>query len=117
MRRVLFTLVIILPIILGSIHPEKKKPNIIIIMADDMGYSDIGCFGSEIQTPNLDSLAKNGLRITQFYNASRCCPTRWASTRRMSANTLWATTAPAVVLPGWCRPCPSVSAEHWPRPA
>jgi arylsulfatase A-like enzyme len=53
-----------------------KKPNIILIMADDMGYSDIGCFGSEIKTPNLDRLASKGVRITQFYNASRCCPTR-----------------------------------------
>ncbi|MBK7133008.1 MAG: arylsulfatase [Bacteroidales bacterium] len=53
-----------------------RKPNIILIMADDMGYSDIGCFGSEIKTPNLDRLAEKGVRITQFYNASRCCPTR-----------------------------------------
>ena len=53
-----------------------KKPNIILIMADDMGYSDIGCFGSEIKTPNLDRLAERGVRITQFYNASRSCPTR-----------------------------------------
>ncbi|XHR97024.1 sulfatase-like hydrolase/transferase [Mucilaginibacter sp. UC70_90] len=53
-----------------------KRPNIIIILADDMGYSDIGCFGSETQTPNLDAMAKGGLRMTQFYNASRCCPTR-----------------------------------------
>jgi len=55
---------------------SNKRPNIIIILADDMGYSDIGCFGSEIQTPNLNALAKNGLVMTQFYNASRCCPTR-----------------------------------------
>jgi len=54
----------------------KKRPNIIIILADDMGYSDIGCFGSETQTPNLDELAKGGMKLTQFYNASRCCPTR-----------------------------------------
>lgn len=53
-----------------------KRPNIIIILADDMGYSDIGCFGSETQTPNLDAMARSGLRMTQFYNASRCCPTR-----------------------------------------
>jgi arylsulfatase len=53
-----------------------KKPNIIVILADDMGYSDIGCFGSEIETPNLDAMARGGLRMTQFYNASRCCPTR-----------------------------------------
>lgn len=53
-----------------------QKPNIIVIMADDMGFSDIGCYGSEIPTPNLDSLAKGGVRFTQFYNTSRCCPTR-----------------------------------------
>lgn len=53
-----------------------ERPNIILIMGDDMGYSDLGCFGSEINTPNLDKLASNGLRFTQFYNAARCCPTR-----------------------------------------
>jgi len=55
---------------------EPGKPNIILIMADDMGYSDPGCFGSEIHTPNLDKLAAEGLRMTQFYNAGRCCPTK-----------------------------------------
>jgi len=55
---------------------KPPRPNIIIILADDMGYSDIGCFGSEIQTPNLNKLAVEGLRMTQFYNAGRCCPTR-----------------------------------------
>ena len=54
----------------------KRPPNILIIMADDMGYSDIGSYGSEISTPNLDLLAKNGLRFRNFYNAARCCPTR-----------------------------------------
>ncbi len=53
-------------------------PNIVLIMADDLGYSDIGCYGGEIETPNLDSLAAGGLRFTQFYNTSRCCPTRAA---------------------------------------
>ena len=52
------------------------RPNIILIMADDMGFSDIGCYGGEIQTPNLDRLAEYGLRYTQFYNTARCCPTR-----------------------------------------
>lgn len=52
------------------------RPNIVLIMADDMGYSDIGCYGSEVNTPNLDRLAAGGLRFTQFYNAARCCPTR-----------------------------------------
>ena len=55
---------------------ELKQPNIILIMSDDMGFSDLGCYGSEIQTPNLDELAANGLRFTQFYNSARCCPTR-----------------------------------------
>lgn len=53
-----------------------KRPNIIIIMADDMGYSDLGCFGSEIPTPNIDALAQDGLRYTQFYNTGRSCPSR-----------------------------------------
>jgi arylsulfatase A-like enzyme len=52
------------------------RPNIIIILGDDMGFSDIGCYGGEIATPNLDALAKNGARLTQFYNTARCCPTR-----------------------------------------
>src|SRR6185437_6587306 len=55
---------------------KDKRPNIIIILADDMGFSDIGCYGGEIHTPNIDFLAKNGLRFTQFYNTSRCCLTR-----------------------------------------
>ncbi|MBN1671040.1 MAG: arylsulfatase [Kiritimatiellae bacterium] len=51
-------------------------PNIVVILADDMGYSDIGCFGSEIRTPHLDSMAADGVRFTQMYNCARCCPTR-----------------------------------------
>ncbi|MHC4330573.1 MAG: arylsulfatase [Planctomycetota bacterium] len=57
---------------------NSRQPNIILIMADDMGYSDIGCYGGEIHTPNLDGLAAKGLRFTQFYNTARCCPTRAA---------------------------------------
>ncbi len=56
----------------------SERPNIVLILADDLGYSDIGCYGSEIQTPNLDGLANNGLRFTQFYNTARCWPTRGA---------------------------------------
>ena len=55
---------------------EDSRPNIILIMADDMGYSDIGCYGSEIETPNLDRLAENGLRFRTFYNMAKCNPTR-----------------------------------------
>ncbi len=54
----------------------EKKPNVLVILTDDMGYSDIGCFGSEIKTPNIDRLAANGLRFTHFYNTARCSPTR-----------------------------------------
>ena len=53
-----------------------RHPNIVYILADDMGFSDIGSFGGEIETPNLDALAKGGLQFTQFYNTARCCPTR-----------------------------------------
>jgi len=55
---------------------DNARPNVIIIMSDDMGFSDIGCYGSEIQTPTLDRLAADGVRFTQFYNTARCCPTR-----------------------------------------
>src|SRR5688572_4206214 len=55
-----------------------ERPNILVIMSDDMGYSDLGCYGGEIATPHLDSLAKNGVRFTQFYNTARCWPTRGA---------------------------------------
>ncbi|WEK36363.1 MAG: arylsulfatase [Candidatus Pseudobacter hemicellulosilyticus] len=55
---------------------SKLRPNIIVILADDLGYSDLGCYGGEIQTPNLDYLAANGVRFRNFYNTSRCCPSR-----------------------------------------
>lgn len=54
----------------------QPRPNILVILSDDMGFSDLGCYGGEIATPNLDKLAKDGLRFTQFYNNARCCPTR-----------------------------------------
>lgn len=59
-----------------SVKKADKRPNILLIMADDMGYSDIGCYGGEIPTPNIDALAARGLRFTQFYNCGRSCPTR-----------------------------------------
>jgi arylsulfatase A-like enzyme len=61
-----------------SLVAAADKPNVIFILADDLGYSDLGCYGGEIQTPNLDGLAKNGLRFTQFYNTARCWPSRGA---------------------------------------
>lgn len=61
-------------------HQEEKveKPNIVLILADDLGWSDIGCYGSEVETPNLDWLAANGIRFTQMYNTSKCNPSRAA---------------------------------------
>lgn len=53
-----------------------EQPNVVVILADDLGFSDLGCYGGEIETPNLDALADNGLRYTQFYNTGRCWPTR-----------------------------------------
>ena len=62
--------------LLAPIRAEVAKPNIMIILADDLGWSDLACYGGEIRTPHLDSLAGAGLRFTQFYNSSRCCPSR-----------------------------------------
>lgn len=60
----------------GSNARAAERPNVVLILCDDMGYSDLGCFGSDIRTPVLDGLARDGLRMSQFYNAARCCPTR-----------------------------------------
>lgn len=72
----LVSIVLSLFILPAAAQTKSFKPNIVLIMADDMGYSDIGCYGSEIPTPNLDRLAAAGVRFSQFYNTSRCCPTR-----------------------------------------
>ena len=53
-----------------------ERPNIVLIMADDLGFSDLGCYGAEIRTPNLDQLARNGLRFSQFYNTAKCHSSR-----------------------------------------
>jgi arylsulfatase A-like enzyme len=69
-------LVLFLACLAVQLRAADSRPNIIVILSDDMGYSDLGCFGGEIATPNLDALAAGGLRFTQFYNTARCCPTR-----------------------------------------
>ncbi|MCA1962961.1 MAG: arylsulfatase [Prosthecobacter sp.] len=71
MKKLLFLL-----LAFGGWMVAAEKPNIVLILVDDMGFADLGCYGSEIPTPHLDALAKNGLRFTQFYNTGRCCPTR-----------------------------------------
>ena len=75
-----FLLSLFAGLMLGSLlahaAPDRTRPNFILIMVDDMGYSDIGCYGGEVKTPNLDQLAKDGLRFTQFYNTAKCHTTR-----------------------------------------
>ncbi|WDE99245.1 arylsulfatase [Lentisphaera profundi] len=70
----------ILLLLLGacSLFGQSQKPNIILILVDDLGFSDLGCYGGEIETPNIDRLGNTGLRMTQVYNSARCCPTRAA---------------------------------------
>lgn len=73
------TPIAVLALFLLSLAPASasaSKPNIVLIMVDDMGFSDLGCYGGEIETPNIDRLAAEGVRFSRFYNASRCCPTR-----------------------------------------
>src|SRR6202012_2601214 len=67
-------------LVLASDRAEAadQRPNIVLILADDMGFSDLGCYGSEIPTPTLDKRAAGGLRFSQFYNTPRCCPSRAA---------------------------------------
>ena len=65
-----------LSLLLSALALAEEKPNIVLIMCDDMGYSDLGCYGSEIKTPNLDALAETGIRFSHFRNTGRCCPSR-----------------------------------------
>ena len=70
------SLIVTTPLFMVSLCYAQEKPNVVFILVDDMGYSDIGCYGGEIMTPNIDALASKGVRFTQFYNTSRSCPTR-----------------------------------------
>jgi arylsulfatase len=94
--------------------PPVNKPNILIILADDMGFSDAGCYGGEIATPNLDLLAKNGLRFTQFYNTARCWPTRAALLTGYYAQQVRRDTFPGIpsgargTRPPWARLLPEM---------
>jgi arylsulfatase A-like enzyme len=71
-------LLLLVLFIVPALFAAAPRPNILLILADDLGYSDLGCYGGEIRTPNLDRLAEKGLRFTQFYNTGRCWPTRAA---------------------------------------
>src|SRR6056297_3472962 len=74
--KIIFLLFIFQSFVFISSVKSSDPPNIIVILADDLGYSDLGCYGGEIETPNINSLANEGLRFTQFYNSARCWPTR-----------------------------------------
>jgi len=96
-----------------------KRPNIVILLADDMGFSDAGCYGGEIQTPNLDALARGGLRFTQFYNTARCWPSRAAILTGYYAQEVRRDTLPGVVSnglggqrPAWARLLPEYLHER-----
>lgn len=91
-------------------------PNVVLIVADDLGFSDLGCYGGEIATPNLDGLAKNGLRFTQFYNTARCWPSRAAILTGYYAQQVRRDTVPGVksgsqgVRPAWAKLLPEMLA-------
>jgi arylsulfatase A-like enzyme len=91
-----------------------RPPNIVVILADDLGYSDLGCYGSEIQTPNLDRLAAGGLRFTQFYNTARCWPTRASLLTGYYAQQVRRDTVPGVpsggrgTRPAWAKLLPEM---------
>ena len=76
MKTFSFLALLLFTLNLGWSETDRTRPNFILIMVDDMGYSDIGCYGGEVKTPNLDQLAQNGLRFTQFYNSAKCHTTR-----------------------------------------
>lgn len=94
--------------------PAPPRPNVVVILADDLGFSDLGCYGGEIQTPNLDGLAAGGLRFTQFYNTSRCWPTRAALLSGYYAQQVRKDALPGVFggvrthRPGWARLLPEL---------
>ncbi|HUV62245.1 MAG TPA: sulfatase-like hydrolase/transferase, partial [Sedimentisphaerales bacterium] len=70
------TLSTLLLIGLFVVSAQANRPNLLVILFDDLGYSDLGCYGGEIDTPNIDSLAQGGVRFESFYNSARCCPSR-----------------------------------------
>ncbi len=98
----------------AMVRGAGAPPNVVVILADDMGYSDAGCYGSEIATPVLDGLAKEGVRFTQFYNTARCWPTRAAVLTGYYAQQVRRDALPGLkggaqgVRPGWARLLPEL---------
>ena len=96
---------------LPSLEIAGRNPNVLLIMADDMGYSDLGCYGGEIETPHLDGLARDGLRFTQFYNTARCWPTRAALLTGYYAQQVRRDSLPGIkrgTRPPWARLLPQM---------
>src|SRR5262245_52187972 len=97
----------------SDVEPPAR-PNVLLIVADDMGFSDAGCYGGEIATPNLDALARNGLRFAQFYNTARCWPSRAAILTGYYAQQVRRDTVPGVksggqgIRPAWSRLLPEM---------
>src|SRR5579871_691421 len=93
---------------------SPARPNVLLILADDMGYSDAGCYGGDAHTPNLDRLASNGLRFTQFYNTARCWPSRAAILTGYYAQEVRRDTLPGVpsggqgIRPAWAHLLPEM---------
>lgn len=111
MRMLPFPLVVALAIV--SQLAQAAPPNVLIVFADDMGYSDIGCYGGEIETPNIDALAAGGLRFTQFYNTARCWPSRAALMTGYYAQQVRRDTVPGTVgskgrRPAWAPLLPAM---------
>ncbi|HLQ46091.1 MAG TPA: arylsulfatase [Planctomycetaceae bacterium] len=113
--RILFAVVVAIAV--SQIAPAAEttsRPNVLVILADDLGYSDLGCYGGEIATPVLDALARNGLRFTQFYNTARCWPSRAALLTGYYAQQVRRDTLPGVtsggqgVRPKWARLLPDM---------
>ena len=112
-HRIRAGIVVFMALVVLAFHagmtPGAERPNVVVFLADDLGYSDLGCYGGDIQTPNLDTLAKNGLRFTQFYNTARCWPTRAAILTGYYAQQVRRDTVPGVpsgtlgARPRWAR--------------
>ena len=113
MSRLLFSFAILAATV-GTTAHAAERPNVVVVLADDLGYSDIGCYGGEIATPNLDHLAADGLRFTQFYNTARCWPTRSALLTGYYAQQIRRDQVPGVksggrgVRPDWARLLPEM---------
>ena len=100
---------------LNCIFLYSQKPNILLILADDLGYSDLGCYGGEIETPNLNALAENGLRYTHFYNTARCWPTRAALMTGYYAQHVRRDSLPGIKRgsrPSWAKLLPEYLSPH-----